>query len=71
MASQGLHEVLEKESVRGHHILKTYWIPVIGETLTTETEDGNEHDEYSVAVINNSYIVGHMPCSISKLFCFF
>ena len=46
MAFQGLHEVLKKESVvRGHHILKMYWTPVIGEILTTETEDGNEHDD--------------------------
>ena len=51
MASQGPHEVLEKESVvRGHHISKTYWTPIIGEILTTETEDGNEHDNNAVAV---------------------
>ena len=54
--------VFNKHSVvRGHHIYKTYWMPVVGEELTLEMEDDNEHDEHAVAVMKDGYIVGHMP----------
>ena len=47
-----LRSVFNKDSVvRGHHIYKTYWMPVVGEELTLETEDDNEHNEHTVAVM--------------------
>ena len=46
-ASQGERSVFEKDSVvRGHHIYKVYWTPVIEVELTLMTEDDNEHDEH-------------------------
>ena len=52
---------------------KTYWTPVVGEELTLETEDDNEHDEHAVAVMKDGYmyIVGHVPCLLSKVSWFF
>ena len=55
--SQGAepHSVFNKHSVvRGHHIYKTYWTPVVGEELTLETKDDNEHDEHDVAVMKDT-----------------
>ena len=68
--SQGAkpRSVFNKDSVvRGHHIYKTYWMPVVGEELTLETEHDNEHDEHAVAVMKDGYIVGHVPRSLSKV----
>ena len=46
-ASQAERNVFEKDSVvRGHHIYKVYWMPVIEVELTLMTEDDNEHDEH-------------------------
>ena len=51
-ASQGESSVFEKDSVvRGHHIYKVYWTPVIEVELTLITEDDSEHDEHAVAVV--------------------
>ena len=69
-----MHSVFNKNSVvRDHHIYKTYmyWTPVVGEELTLETEDDNEHNEHAVAVMKDGYIVGHMPHSLSKVSWFF
>ena len=72
--SQGAEarSVFEKDSVvRGHHVYKIYWTPVVGEELTLATEDDNEHDEHAVSVMKDGYIVGHVPCSLSKVSWFF
>ena len=54
--------VFNKDSVvRGHHIYKTYWTPVVGEELTLEMEDDNEHGEHAVAVMKDGYLGWHMP----------
>ena len=72
-ASQGVpaHSVYEKGGVvRGHHIYKTCWTPVI-EELPVEREEDNQHDEHLVAMMKYGAVVGHMPCSISRLSCFY
>ena len=42
--------------VRGHHIYKTVWIPVIDETLQVVQEGTSEHNEYAVAIIKGGCI---------------
>ena len=67
-ASQRERSVFEKESlVRGHHICKVYWTPVIEEEITLVTEDDNEHDEHAVSVMKDGYSVGHVPRSLLKV----
>ena len=44
---------------------------MIGEVLTVERVDNNQHDDYAVAVTKNEDTVGHVPCSISRVSCFF
>ena len=45
----------EKSSVvKGHHIYKFVWTPVIGEELQTKLEQNNEHDRHAVAVMRDA-----------------
>ncbi len=39
--------------IRGHHIYKAIWTPIIGEQLFLKAEDRNEHDKHAVAVTNS------------------
>ena len=47
--------------VRGHHVYKTVWTPVIEEQLYLEQEYSNPYDDFAVAVIKDHQIVGHIP----------
>ena len=51
--------------VRGYHKYKDVWVAPIGEWLLCRREDNNLHDLFSVAVIKNDYVVGHVPKKIS------
>ena len=37
--------------IRGHHIYKAVWTPVIGEQLVLKVEEDNEHNEYTIAMV--------------------
>ena len=55
-------EELQKDSVvRGHHVYKSVWTPVIGKELYLEPEESNEHDKNAMAVRKDGKIVGHVP----------
>ena len=55
--------------IRGHHVYKEVWTPIIGEVLQYEKEKGNSHDLYldlyAVAAKKLDSIVRHMPHTIS------
>ena len=53
--------------IRGHHIYKSRWTPLLGETLNTSLELDNEHNKYAVSIVKSVEIVGHVQRSISKL----
>jgi len=40
--------------VRGHHVYKEVWTPVIGEELTVKKEKDNGYDRYAVSIIMNA-----------------
>ena len=62
----------EKESVvRGHHVYKVIWTPVIGEELEVRTEDDNDHDQHAVAVVKDGVVIGHMPRLAAEVSWFF
>ena len=61
IASQECRAVYEKESVvRGHHVYKAIWTPVIGEELEVKTDEDNNHDQHAVAVVRDGLVNGHM-----------
>ena len=68
IAMESEREYLCLEScVRGHHIYKRTWTPLIGEKLRTK-EDANCHDRFAVAVFKaDESTVGHIPREVSKV----
>ena len=57
--------------VRGHHIFRRIWTPVIGQLLQVQAETGNERDPHAVATVHNDAIVGHLPREISRIAFYF
>lgn len=59
--------------VRGFHVYKVYWDPVIGESLDTEPDSDGEKfgDMHCVAVKKGNMTVGHVPKDISLLAKYF
>ena len=53
--------------VRGFHVYKTIWTPVVNEVHPTLQEHGNPEDRYAVSVMKDYDIVGHVPRELSKL----
>ena len=43
----------------------------MGEILSLQNEPNNSHDRFSVAVIKNSVVVGHVPKAVSRLIFYF
>ena len=56
--------------IRGHHVYKIVWSPVLGEVLETRPESGNEHDRYAIGIVECGEIVGHVP-QVSRTFYYF
>jgi len=54
--------------VRGHHVCKTIWSPILGEELQCHQETGNIHDLHVVAMIKpGTGIVDHVQREYSTL----
>ena len=54
--------------VKGCHVYKTLWNPLIGEFLSCEREPDNPMDKYAVCVKKENKIVGHLPLGKSGKF---
>lgn len=52
---------------RGHHVYCEVWTPAIGEILSLKKEADNSHYQFSVAVVKNDTVVGHVPRPASRL----
>ena len=60
-----------KGVVRGHHIYKVLWTPLVGEVLPVDVEENNVHDPNAVAVRKTGVIVGHVPRVTSRTVWYF
>jgi len=68
----GAHASLSLSSmVRGYHKYKVVRVATLGEWLLCQREDGNLHYLFSVAMVKNGYVVGHVPKKISRCICCF
>jgi hypothetical protein len=47
--------------IRGFHVYKDVWNPVVGEIWNAEREKNNPADKYAVSVMKDGNIVGHVP----------
>ena len=43
------------------------WTPFIGEELTVQQDNDNEHDDYAVGFLKDGVVVGHMPKEFSRI----
>ena len=58
----------EYESVvRGHHVYKAIWSPIVGEELEMCREPENRYDRHAVALKKRGSVVGHVPRENSKI----
>ena len=61
-------DIVYVESViRGHHIYKSIWNPIIGEDLEVCREPENVHDHRAVNIKKSRAIVGHVLREISRV----
>ena len=61
-------ECILESVIRGHHIYKRIWRPLVGEVLTLEREEGNTHDRFAVSLLKDAIVVGHVPLEFSRVF---
>ena len=61
-------ECILESVIRGHHIYKWIWRPLVGEVLTLEREEGNSHDRFAVSLLKDAIVVGHVPLEFSRVF---
>ena len=47
--------------VKGYHVYKDYWEAATGEILQCRKERTNIHDPFTVAIIKDDSVVGHVP----------
>jgi len=47
-------------------VYKDIWLPLRGETLACQREEGNVYDPFAVKVVKSGVIVGHVPRRISS-----
>ena len=64
------YEVEFSSVIRGHHVYKAAWSPIIGESLACRKDDrkeAKEHDEYAVGTYleADNKLVGHVPMELS------
>ena len=55
------------EHIRGRHIYKQIWRPLVGEILTLEREKGNNHAKFAVSLLKHATVPGHVPREFSRL----
>ena len=61
-------ELTLSSCIRGFHVYREIWTPVIGEVLTCKRQPSNMVDRYAVRVVKGTETVGHLPKKISKIF---
>ena len=52
--------------VRGFHVYKDIWTPVLIEVHPTQQEHGNPEDMYTVSILKDEIIVGNIPRNLSR-----
>ena len=49
MAAESMEFHTLESTVRGHHVYKAIWTPVVGQVLHVQSEDSNKYDRFAVA----------------------
>ena len=64
-AQEDLGSFILESVVRGHHVYKEVWTPLVGEELDLEREHGNSYDHYATTV---KWLLGMFPENSLKIF---
>ena len=56
-----------ESAVRGFHVYRAAWTPVLGAELTAEREPGNSEGPFAVRLRRGGETVRHVPREISKI----
>ena len=56
-----------ESAVRGFHVYRADWTPVLGEQLIAVREPDNPEDGFAVSLKKGERTVGHVPREMSKL----
>ena len=67
----GVYQFTLESVVRGHHVYKRIWTPVVGQELQVAVEENNTHDSRAVAVRKGRTVVGHLPREVARSVFFF
>ena len=59
-----------ESTIRGHHVYKSLWTPVIGEKLCIQIEEDSAFDDFTVAIWKD-VIVGHVPRELARICWYF
>ena len=71
MCADGVRVHTLESVVRGHHVYKRIWTPLVGEQLVLKYEEDNNNDSKVVAVLKNDVVVGNLPRKTAKTVWFF
>ena len=73
MANEVVEEGLcyEWSYIRGYHEYQAIWTPSIGEMLVLKVEPTNPHDDFTMSIVKDGAVVGHVPKYVSRVVCFF
>ena len=58
-------------AVRGYHVYKDVWKPLIGKKLVAKREFNNPMDKHAVKVVKDNETVGHLPREFSRITWYF
>ena len=71
MAEGAPRDLVLHSVIRGHHIYKRIWTPVVGEELLLQRDLTNIYDIFAVGIMKDGMIVGHVPIELSFGVCTF
>ena len=54
--------------IRGYHVYKSIWTPVIRERLQMRMDKRNEYDPTAVSVVKGDQVVGYVPKKMARVF---
>ena len=54
--------------IKGHHVYKAIWSPIIGECNDVHSEPSNHYDPFTVCIEKDGQTVGHVSKSIRMTF---
>ena len=62
--------LFHKSVIRGYHVYKRTWNPIVGEILAVYREQGNAQERHAACLLKEGAIAGHAPSEQARYFWF-